>query len=297
MKTEHVNCILKVFLIISNINYSAGRTKRPGIIYILLWTHTDMEGFGSLNPKQKSFQIMNCEFQNCYITGDNHYLDDLTDYDAILFNAIDTDKMGIPEMRAENQLYVLVSLESTKNYEMSKDYDWFFNFTWTYKLNSDLTYPYMVVRNKRGKVVAPKIDVHWMDTKQMKPTSQLIKNRLQYKKTAAAWFASNCFDVKSSQRLDFVRNLREALANYEQEIDIYGGCGNSYCPTDQMDECLVKLEKDYYFYLSFENSLSDDYVTEKLLMALDHFAVPVVYGGANYTRYVYILHIIIFCLR
>lgn len=38
---------------------------------------------------------------------------------------------------------------------------------------------------------------------------------------------------------------------------------------------------DYYFYFSIENSFSEDYVTEKLLHALKHYAIPVVYGGAN----------------
>lgn len=283
---------LKIFFVLSVINVfyvHSGRGKIPGMIYILLWTHRDMESFGSWNPGRKSFKMMNCEFQNCYITGDEYYLDDLTDFDAILFNVIDVNEIGVPKVRAENQLYVLVSLESAHNYEIDEDYNWFFNFTWTYKLNSDLVNPYFVVRNKEGEVVAPKIDVTWMDTKKMKPTSQSVKDRLQYKKTAVAWFASNCLAV--SKRLDFARILRAALAMYDLEMDIYGGCGFSYCPRDRMDECLVLLERDYYFYLSFENSFSEDYVTEKLLIALDHFAVPIVYGGANYTRYVqYIMY-------
>lgn len=276
--------IIFVHLVFYVFYVQSGRSKIPGMIYILLWTHRDMESFGSWNPGRKSFKIMNCEFQNCYITGDKHYLEDMTDFDAILFNVIDVNEIGVPELRAENQLYVLVSLESTHNYEIDEDYNWYFNFTWTYKLNSDLTNPYIVVRNKRGEVIAPKRNVNWIDINQMKPTSKSVKDRLQYKKTAVAWFASNCLAV--SKRLDFARILRAALAIYDLELDIYGGCGFSYCPRDQMDECLLLLERDYYFYLSFENSFSEDYVTEKLLIALDHFAVPIVYGGANYTRLV-----------
>ncbi|XP_063375065.1 alpha-(1,3)-fucosyltransferase C-like [Cydia amplana] len=52
-----------------------------------------------------------------------------------------------------------------------------------------------------------------------------------------------------------------------------------------MEECLKLIQEQYYFYLSFENSFSEDYVTEKLLTALENYAVPVVYGGANYTRF------------
>ena len=43
------------------------------------------------------------------------------------------------------------------------------------------------------------------------------------------------------------------------------------------------LERDYKFYLSFENSLCRDYVTEKFYNALQFTTVPIVYGSANYS--------------
>lgn len=288
MKPETINCTLKLllFFVVFDVIYIAGHTKNPNLIYILLWTHTDMEAFGSLNPKRKSFSIINCEFQNCYITGGNNYFDDMTDYDVILFNAVDTriEYIDLPEIRTDNQIYVFASMESATIFPIGNNFNWFFNYTWTYKLNSDIVYPYLIVRNKRGEVVAPKKEVHWMDVNKMKPTKETVKNRLKNKKKAAAWFVSNC--MAHNDRLNYVRNLREALTNYELEIDIYGSCGYSYCPKEKMDDCLALLESDYYFYLAFENSSSEDYVSEKVLNALDHFSVPVVYGGANYTRYV-----------
>ena len=44
------------------------------------------------------------------------------------------------------------------------------------------------------------------------------------------------------------------------------------------------IEAKYKFYLSFENSICDDYVTEKFFEIMNHDIVPVVYGGANYSR-------------
>jgi alpha-1,3-fucosyltransferase len=44
------------------------------------------------------------------------------------------------------------------------------------------------------------------------------------------------------------------------------------------------LESTYKFYLSFENTVCPDYVTEKLFKILAHDVVPVVYGGADYTQ-------------
>lgn len=45
------------------------------------------------------------------------------------------------------------------------------------------------------------------------------------------------------------------------------------------------LSRHYRFYLSFENSLCPDYVTEKLYRPLAHDTVPVVYGGADYSDF------------
>ena len=44
------------------------------------------------------------------------------------------------------------------------------------------------------------------------------------------------------------------------------------------------LERDYKFYLSFENSICRDYVTEKFFKIIERRIVPVVYGGADYER-------------
>ena len=48
----------------------------------------------------------------------------------------------------------------------------------------------------------------------------------------------------------------------------------------------MEIAESYHFYLSFENSLCEDYVTEKLFRALDSDLVPVVMGGANYSKIV-----------
>lgn len=275
----YIILMLNIFIIESE------NIKKSGLIYILIWTRRYMEPFIYMHTRRKSFKMMNCEFQNCYIIDRSDFFGDMTDYDAILFNAIDVKAgMNLPEIRSDNQLYIFVSTESVLNYPTFDDFNWFFNYTWTYKLNSDIIFPYVIVRDKSGKVIAPKEYVHWMDTTKMKALNESIKERLKNKTSAAAWFVSNCAAV--NERIDFVRLLREVLTSYNLDVDIYGSCGDSYCPRVSMDDCLVKLESDYYFYFSFENSFSDDYVTEKLLTALGHFAIPVVYGGANYTRYV-----------
>lgn len=46
--------------------------------------------------------------------------------------------------------------------------------------------------------------------------------------------------------------------------------------------CKTMLNSTYRFYAAFENSLCEDYVTEKFFEQLQNNIVPVVYGGANY---------------
>ena len=49
-------------------------------------------------------------------------------------------------------------------------------------------------------------------------------------------------------------------------------------------KCHEYIEKNYMFYLSFENSICEDYVTEKFWKFLNGNLVPVVLGGANYDK-------------
>ena len=42
------------------------------------------------------------------------------------------------------------------------------------------------------------------------------------------------------------------------------------------------IERDYKFYLAFENVICPDYVTEKFFNTLLFSTVPIVYGGADY---------------
>lgn len=146
-----------------------------------------------------------------------------------------------------------------------------FNWTMTYRLSSDVVQPY-----------------GWLE-----PLSPFIRHSLSFdellkasiaanispsrsNKKLAAWFVSNC--ESKSRREKYV----QALAKYVQ-IDIYGDCGTLRCSKTSVDDCYRMLEQNYKFYLSFENSFCDDYVTEKFFSVLRLNIVPVVFGGANYS--------------
>ena len=59
---------------------------------------------------------------------------------------------------------------------------------------------------------------------------------------------------------------------------MFGACGSGKCK-----DCPATVERDYMFYLSFENSLCDHYVTEKLWQWLKKDIIPIVMGQNNYS--------------
>ncbi|GAV02281.1 hypothetical protein RvY_12870 [Ramazzottius varieornatus] len=96
------------------------------------------------------------------------------------------------------------------------------------------------------------------------------------KKKLVAWFVSNCHT--QSKREDVVKELQKYI-----QIDVYGKCGPLKCPRTSEASCNAMLRTDYKFYLAFENSICEDYVTEKFTNALANFVVPIAFNGANMT--------------
>jgi hypothetical protein len=94
-----------------------------------------------------------------------------------------------------------------------------------------------------------------------------------------------------SKREEFAKELEKYI-----EIDIFGECDFKKSKTDPCKEiknwtlsaeCNINLYNNYKFYLAFENSLCDEYVTEKYwkLYNLDKFfkanLVPIVRGPST----------------
>ncbi|XP_047027974.1 alpha-(1,3)-fucosyltransferase C-like [Helicoverpa zea] len=185
-------------------------------------------------------------------------------------------------MRAPYQKFVFLASESAANFPQCDDFfDDFYNVTWTYKLNSDIRWSYFNIVDKEGNTVGPRINMTWIEA--TKPVPFNIKKKIGNKKKAAAWFVSNCHTISDRQNVS--RHTEKAMRQYNMTLDIFGWCGRKKCPKDRLQECLYLLENEYYFYFSFENSLCEDYVTEKILYPLQNYAVPVVFGGADYSRF------------
>lgn len=278
---KRVLILLTLYLIL---NVTTNTEKDPSLIYILLWLSPKWSPSWNRELWQLYFFNKKCLYQNCFVTNDHDYFSDVRDYDVLIFNSWTLWNFWKPNSRTDTQKYVFMSEESPGLCPMPEDkFNGFFNLTWTYKLNSDITWRFLIVKNNKGEVIGPKIDMHWRSLLSMEPTSDYVKSKLQNKTKAAAWFVSHC--NTAGKREMYVPNLINELKQYKLTVDIFGDCGNLQCPMSS-EECHGLVEVEYYFYLAFENALCEDYVTEKVLTATKHFAVPIVYGGANYSRYV-----------
>ena len=82
-----------------------------------------------------------------------------------------------------------------------------------------------------------------------------VKNYAAGKTKMVVWFASNCFS--RNKRGEYVEELSRYLP-----VDVFGMCGKPFCRRKDRN-CWLRLRREYKFYLSFENSNCDYYITEK----------------------------------
>ncbi|KAB7495403.1 Alpha-(1,3)-fucosyltransferase C [Armadillidium nasatum] len=135
----------------------------------------------------------------------------------------------------------------------------------TYRRDSDIFAGYGYVIRK-SKFFSPK-------SRPYNNFDMNLEKKMRSNTKMVAWIVSDC-DTPSLREL-----IVEELKNY---VDIFGYCGTLECKRSTQIKCFKMLEKNYKFYLSFENSLCKDYVSEKFFQIIKWNIIPVVYGSANY---------------
>ena len=227
-------------------------------ILVLLWTaffdHRDWYwGVGNRPLKLCPELVGQCEF-----TSDHSRM---KDSDVLLFHM--RDSLDLPPDHLASQKWVFAIKESPiHTYVNLPQLQGIFNLTMTYARSAQVPWVYGLC-----KPLPPNA------------TSKYSKefNYAAKKKHLVAWFVSNC--RTPSRRETYAQDLSE-------HIDVHKhGCGGKYnCPKSEASACDRRLNDDYKFYLSFENSLCRDYVTEKLWRILQINVVPIVLGSANYSE-------------
>ena len=239
---------------------------------ILIWnpySRFELEVFGE---GYDTFKRHNCPINDCLITKNKSY-SAMEDFDAVIFNmpSLSIYKFPLNQHRRAEQRYIFFTQESAAYIaEEVHQFNHLFNWTMTYDTRSDIPYIY-------GEV-SPLSSISSMPS-QPRPVGP--ENYALGKTKLVAWFTSHC--LTQSKRERYVSVLRKHI-----DVDIYGGCYTLKCSMNSssftsQSHCYDMLERDYKFYLSFENSLCSDYVTEKFFDILRRNVIPVVMGGANYS--------------
>ncbi|XP_015930801.2 alpha-(1,3)-fucosyltransferase C [Parasteatoda tepidariorum] len=224
---------------------------------ILLWTPFFQEWDYLLQKR-----INDCQrCRNCLITRDRTKLGES---DAVVFHARDMSLSDLPTIRYPHQRWIFFCLESPpySDFPGMEHMVNMFNWTMTYRSDSDIISQY-------GKFI------------RVRPSKKLDLQSLQWafsnKTKSVVWMSSHC--PTHGGRDDYVQELRKYI-----DVDVFGKCGDSVCPPGKTESCLQDFSSKYKFFLAFENTICKDYVTEKFFRTMEYNMIPVVFGGAPYSK-------------
>jgi alpha-1,3-fucosyltransferase len=266
----------------SNVGFSYSHKNFPKKKSILIWNQAQLIETAVFGFGHEPFLRHKCEFSNCAIF-DSEASMPLEEFDAIILHMCLIWLSELPSFqRQSHQRFIFFSAESPASIARSfpdvVNMVNFFNWTMSYRLNSDIPLSYGRIEPKE---TAPKTEE---DTSNMIKAIHLTsaKNYAAKKTHLVAWMASHC--KTPGLRETYVRKLSKFIS-----VDIYGRCGNLSCPRNTTHsysdpKCYDLIEAKYKFYLSFENSICEDYVTEKFFEIMKRNMIPIVYGGANYSN-------------
>ncbi|XP_060084152.1 alpha-(1,3)-fucosyltransferase C-like [Ylistrum balloti] len=222
-----------------------------------------------------------CRVSNCVLTKQRQYMDNA---DIVLFRASDL-KNCLKKTKRE-QIWMIFEHEAPTSFEILSKLDQHcyrnaFNWTLTYRRDSDFTFVHGLF-SKRTSIFNESV------------VDKIIKSKT---KTAVA-FISHCHS--QSRRLEYIQRLRQNGI----DVDIYGECGTLKCKyglgyagdfkmiwkvasdLKMKKDCFDVLDSRYKFYISFENSLCDDYNTEKSHhLVLQHNIIPIIRDASNHSLF------------
>ncbi|XP_061457798.1 3-galactosyl-N-acetylglucosaminide 4-alpha-L-fucosyltransferase FUT3-like [Rhineura floridana] len=222
--------------------------KEPSNLTLLLWAWP----FGARFDIQKCSKLLG--IPDCHITANRSWY---SKADAVIVHhrdACSSPKRLPQDPRPPFQCWIWFNLESPSHSPNLGFMDGRFNLTMSYRRDSDIFTPYgwLEVLAQPENVTIP-------------PKSKLV-----------AWVVSNW--NPGSRRVRYYEELKKHI-----HVDVFG---HGRLPLSR-DQHLSVLSQ-YKFYLAFENSIHEDYITEKLWKnSLLSGAVPVVCGPPrkNYERY------------
>lgn len=245
--------------------YDVPHGAYEGVPYkkILYWNQFislhDNQQFG-MGVGRNVYRDAGCPVWQCETSQDRT---NLHDYDAILFHSRGWNASDLPTIRLPNQRYIFFAKEApawdTDDAGFANMNN-FFNWTMTYRWDSDVVHPYGWFQPNSTIPLHPKAEEMPHLIKEGTP----LVNYAAGKSKMAVWFITNCRSMAGRDE------MVDQLARYIQ-VDRYGSCGNLTCgvsdtdfrPEEVDEQCREMAAKTYKFYLALENSLCADYVSER----------------------------------
>ena len=248
---------------------TAGTVPRSGHKLILVYTKFPHEPWVPTIEEADDYEFTDwdgapCEERRCEVTYDKGLLNSS---DAVLVHGI-ARKPSVEEMTANRparQRWVFYVKESPTTWHSAPPhFDGMFNWTATYRKDSDFFVPYGA----------------YAEAEPTASGEEACNFALNRDKMAAFGVSSHC----GGQRFAFVRALMKHIP-----VSVFGQCAPQLdpaqkweCPKDLGQGCAEELAR-HKFYLAFENCHCKDYLTEKYWRnSLQRNLVPVVLGGSDY---------------
>ena len=238
---------------------------------ILLWNSPHRREAAAFGTGPQAFIDAKCPVFDCDLVANSSEFWSSTNYseiatfDAIVINVHELRLSSLlPQnyRRPERQRLVFFTQESPLTMASIgldvRKLGGIFNWTMTYRMDSDIQLLY-------GRVTNRSLTDNNVDN--VNSTAGEGIHHSRNKTGKVVWMASHCGTF--SKREEYVAELAKYI-----QVDVFGGCGNFSCrrlaQSISDPECYVQLASKYKFYLSFENSICKHYVTEKFFSVL-HF--------------------------
>nr|XP_026692635.1 alpha-(1,3)-fucosyltransferase 9-like [Ciona intestinalis] len=249
-------------LVSTAVSPTAAKTQDLSPSYILFW----VAPFGWRTHNKIDKELCG----DCIVTYNQN---DLDRAEAVILHFTEAKTQSIPNKsrRKPNQMFTFYSMENPWSVSVYrgisfKVFDNYFNWTMSYRRDSNIYCPYLVWNEEDG-LFNGDTSKHY--------SQQVVKDILSKKQSnvLAWWLVSNCGATHGGKiRKVLIREMENAGLT----IDKKGGCfGKRF--TQNAPAFGVK----YKFYLAFENGVHcRDYITEKLWStSFEGGVVPVVWGS------------------
>ncbi|KRX77732.1 Alpha-(1,3)-fucosyltransferase C [Trichinella sp. T6] len=231
-------------------------------INILMWTH-----YSDANITNDFLKF--CPEQKCQLTYDRRMLNNSA---AVVFYDRTVDVNDLPPQRLDKQHFVFFLME-TPYYKSLEAFDKlkrnFYTLTMTYRTDSDIYSPFGYFKRRKNPIE--------IDREQL---LAVARNKTKM----IGWLGSNC--KAASKRYLYMDELKKHI-----DLDIYGKCGLDKCAKTELiyteeDPCEQLFRRDYKFYLAMENSVCNDWVTEKIFNRINMVSIPIIFNRSIYEAHV-----------